>query len=233
MDAGAPDLGLDEVGLLADRVRRRLYDYIAAQPAPVSREDAANAAHLSRSLAAYHLDKLAAAGLLDVSYAHPEGRGGPGSGRPAKRYARSAREAAVSLPPRNYVMLANIIASAADAAAPPEFRTALAEAARREGRALGENEPDVGMALRTAGYEPVTDDEGGIVLRNCPFHSVVREHAELACGLNHAFVEGTLCGAGTDPARAELAPAEGRCCVVVHPETAAPLETATPSEERA
>jgi hypothetical protein len=50
---------------LDEPVRRRLYEYVADQDRPVSREEAAAAAGIGRTLAAYHLDKLAGVGLLE------------------------------------------------------------------------------------------------------------------------------------------------------------------------
>ena len=209
---------LEDVGLLNDAVRRRIYGFVVQQgTAAVTRDEAAAGAGISRTLAAYHLDKLAAAGLVDVDYARPSGRTGPGAGRPAKRYAWSRREVSVSFPPRNYSLLARILAEAADSGPTSEFRAALAAAAAEEGSALGRLNKDVWTTLTAAGYEPSTDDNGTIVLLNCPFHSVVQEHTDLVCSLNHAFVQGVLAGVGDDPDLAALAPCASRCCVVVHP----------------
>src|SRR3712207_6143504 len=94
---------------LDDPVRRRLYDYVAAHHAPVARDEAAAGVGLGRPLAAYHLDKLAAEGLLTVSYQRRSGRSGPGSGRPAKLYARSDREVCASVPPRDYGLAARLL----------------------------------------------------------------------------------------------------------------------------
>ena len=47
---------------LNDPVRRRLYEYVETRDKPVAREDAATVVGISRTLAAYHLDKLADAG---------------------------------------------------------------------------------------------------------------------------------------------------------------------------
>src|SRR2546425_2817228 len=54
---------------LGDPVRRRLYDYVARQHQPVGRDEAAAAVGISRSLAAYHLDRMVDDGLVDVSFA--------------------------------------------------------------------------------------------------------------------------------------------------------------------
>lgn len=218
MDTPDPNQYLGEVSLLTDDARRRLYQFVAGQDEAVTRDQAATATGISRTLAAYHLDKLAEAGLVQVSFARAPGRAGPGAGRPAKRYGRSSREIAVSFPPRSYSLLARMLATAADASPSGQFQAALATAAEQEGRALGEKATAIPDALTAAGYDPVTSMGGDIILRNCPFHSVVHEHTELVCTLNEAFIQGALEGVGADPRRAELSPCTGRCCVVIHPE---------------
>src|SRR6478735_9265198 len=100
---------LNGLSHLEDPVRRQLYQYVIESDGPVSREQAGAAASIGRTLAAYHLDKLAEAGLLTVSYQRPAGRGGPGAGRPAKLYTRAAREITVSVPPRDYELLARLL----------------------------------------------------------------------------------------------------------------------------
>lgn len=219
MNTPAPEGDLEDVRLLNDAVRRRVYGFVARQgTAPVTREEAAAATGISRTLAAYHLDKLAAAGLVDVDYARTSGRTGPGAGRPAKRYAWNRRDVSVSFPPRNYSLLAQILAEAAESSPAGEFRAALAASATQQGNALGRQADAVSAVLTAAGYEPAVEDDGTIVLRNCPFHSIVQEHTELVCALNHAFVQGALEGVGDDPNHAELSPREGRCCVVIRPD---------------
>src|SRR5262245_38638769 len=88
------------IGALADAVRRALYEYVVAQPDPVGREQAADAAGVALHTAKFHLDRLVDEGLLDVEFRRLGGRSGPGAGRPAKLYRRSARQWAVSLPSR-------------------------------------------------------------------------------------------------------------------------------------
>lgn len=218
MEERTPQDDSEVIGLLNDAVRRRVYGFVVQQgTVAVTREETAAAAGISRTLAAYHLDKLAAAGLVDVDYARASGRTGPGAGRPAKRYAWNRRDVAVSFPPRNYSLLAQILASAVDRGHDGALRAAIATAATEQGIALSRQAGAVMAALTTGGYEPEVDEDGTVVLRNCPFHSVVRDHTELVCELNRAFVQGTLDGVGDDPDRAELSPCEGRCCVIVRP----------------
>src|SRR2546426_659658 len=71
------------VAILADPVRRSLYVYVVGRHADVGRDEAARAVQVSRALAAFHLDKLVAAGLLETSYRRLTKRSGPGAGRPA------------------------------------------------------------------------------------------------------------------------------------------------------
>src|SRR3954451_18430124 len=93
---------LSALTALGEPVRRRLYDFVSARKAPVGRDEAAEGGGIGRSLAAYHLDKLAEQGLLTVAYERPGGRTGPGAGRPAKLYARAEREVTASVPARDY-----------------------------------------------------------------------------------------------------------------------------------
>jgi predicted ArsR family transcriptional regulator len=204
---------ISELSSLDDPVRRRLYEFVGARDEPVAREDAAAAVGISRTLAAYHLDKLADAGWLTTSYARPAGRGGPGAGRPAKRYARARRELTVSVPPRDYALLAGVLADAVAADDSGTVREAVARAARAAGRSAGG--PDLTAALRACGYEPAQTAEGHIELRNCPFHRLARDHTELVCGLNLHLVQGMLEAGGQPPARAVLAPRPDHCCVVL------------------
>nr|CRL76656.1 putative transcriptional regulator [Mycolicibacterium komanii] len=202
---------------LDDPIRRRLHEYVVERDEPVSREAAAAAAGIGRTLAAYHLDKLAEAGLLAVSYQRPAGRGGPGAGRPAKLYTRTAEEIVVSVPPRDYLLLARLLVASIEQDAAGAVRSALNTAARETGRqAAVDAGGDVVTALRDCGYLPQADADGCVTLRNCPFHSVAKDHLEVVCGLNLQLVEGVLDGSARPGAHAELSPRQGRCCVLVH-----------------
>jgi predicted ArsR family transcriptional regulator len=218
-DASATD-DLGALRLLDDPVRRRLYDWVVAQPDAVGREQAAAAVGVSRSLAAFHLDKLADAGLLDAGYRRLTGRVGPGAGRPARVYQRADREFTVTLPERRYAAAADLFASAlermGDGAPPP----ALADSAAKAGTELGATTSGSGSstdrliaALEASGYEPFADASGSIRLRNCPFHALVEEHRTLVCGTNLELARGVVAGAGATDWEARLDPQPGLCCV--------------------
>jgi predicted ArsR family transcriptional regulator len=210
---------VDALGTLTDATRRRLYEHVTRQSEPVSRDDAASAVGIGRTLAAYHLDRLADEGLLTVTFARRSGRTGPGAGRPAKLYTRAERELAVSAPPRDYALVARLLADAAAADASGHTRRSLVAAAAQLGREIAaevaEARPELEPLLRARGYEPFHDGEGILRLRNCPFHVVAQRHPGIVCEMNRALLEGLVGGlpaAGLDVA---LEPQPCCCCVAI------------------
>jgi predicted ArsR family transcriptional regulator len=212
------------VGLLDEPVRRRLYEFVAAQHGPVSREQAAAQAGISRPLAAYHLDKLVDHGLLAASFARPHGRTGPGAGRTAKFYVRAPEELTVSLPSRDYQLAADLLADAVEDDPQGTVRDHLLEGARAAGEraAAAAGPPDAGAdpaalmcVLKQRGYEPYVAPDGVIRLRNCPFHSLVERHRGLVCSMNLALLEGVVAGLGDACHRPSLDPTQAHCCVAI------------------
>ncbi len=105
------------VASLGDESRRTLFDFVASAGGAVSRDDAAAALGLPRSTASFQLDRLVQDGLLAVDFRKLGGRGGPGSGRPAKLYRAAVQEVAASVPDRNYDLAAELMVSAIEDAA--------------------------------------------------------------------------------------------------------------------
>jgi predicted ArsR family transcriptional regulator len=221
---GRPDLA--SLSSLDDPVRRRLYEVVTRQAAPVGRDEAASAAGVGRALAAYHLDKLVESGLLTASYQRPAGRSGPGAGRPAKLYARSDREFAVSVPPREYELAARLLVQVVESDRTSHSRVALRQAAHRLGAELGSGfradaavgevvGGDVEGVLAQQGYEPSLGDDGVIRLRNCPFHQLAERHRDVVCAMNLALVEGLVAGLGAEGWQPALDPRPGHCCVAI------------------
>lgn len=216
---------ISAIAALNEPIRRALYTYVAEQPGPVGRDEAAEAVGITRELAAFHLDKLLEEGLLDVEYRRLSGRSGPGAGRPAKLYHPSRRQVQVILPERRYELVAELMAEAleekeSDPAAALE-RAALrfgeslgAEARRHLGRRPSQKRLlDTACAvLRSHGFEPITV-EGEIRLRNCPFDAVVKEHIALVCGMNLSLAQGLVNGLGAEGVDVRLDPKPGACCV--------------------
>lgn len=217
------------VALLDEPNRRRLYEYVTSRPKAVGRDEAAVALGMGRELAAFHLDRLARAGLLDTEFRRIGERRGPGAGRPAKLYRRSSRELSVSLPGRDYKGAAEVFAEALDRlpgdisqhavgdVARERGRTLGVEARRKAGRRPGKRSLRAGLTelLGEAGYEPSREPESGAIrLQNCPYHALTAAHRDLTCGMNLAWGEGVLEGLGGSGLGAELAPEPGYCCVV-------------------
>jgi predicted ArsR family transcriptional regulator len=230
MDHADLDQQLTGLAGLGDPIRRALYRFVAGRGEPVSRDDAAQAAGISRPLAAYHLDKLIDDGLLEARYQHRGGRRGPGAGRPAKHYVRADRQLELSLPARDYAALAELLAGAVEADRSGAARTALNRAAASLGAQLGaeaatttaaDGDPDqvlavIRKALAARGYEPYEDSDGSIRLRNCPFDRIAAHHRQLVCGANHAMLQALTDRLDDDPpVRAVLDPQPGRCCVAL------------------
>lgn len=238
MDPTSTEGGFALLSSLADPTRRHLYLYVAARPDGVGRVEAAQEAGISRALAAFHLDRLIAEGLLVADYRRLTGRTGPGAGRPAKIYRRSEAEVSVSVPRRNHELLARLFAEAFSLDG--EAGASLQAAARSLGRAIGEqarrrvDEQDAGepaqplqavaAVLEAEGFVPSVDDEGRLVLCNCPFSPIAREYADLVCNANLAMIEGVASGLQVGGVRAQLQPPAGGCCVMLIAECSSPPE---------
>jgi predicted ArsR family transcriptional regulator len=221
---------VDGVAALAEPVRRELYLYVVAQPEPVSRDQASAGVGVARHTAKFHLDRLVEEGLLETDFKRLSGRQGPGAGRPTKRYRRSARQLTVALPERRYDLAGRLMAAAIDqsARAGTPVLDSLAHAAAEAGAVIGQQarqrvggRPNRAKRIDAAcaslaeyGYEPRITG-GDVVLNNCPFHSLAREHTDLVCGMNLTLVGAAVACLGDDGLTARLAPQPDRCCVVI------------------
>lgn len=222
MTSQSPD-DVAAVSLLQEPARRTLYDWVATQPEPVGREQAARAVGVTRALATFHLDKLVQAGLLEAGYRRLSGRVGPGAGRPARVYWRAEREFSVTVPERRYTRAAQVFVAAleriGDGGVPPELAGAAHDAGVELARAGTRGAPSTRLrrALEAAGYEPVSMDDGAIRLRNCPYDALVPEHRQLVCGTNLALAQGISDSAGATGLEPVLDPRPGFCCVAFQP----------------
>jgi predicted ArsR family transcriptional regulator len=213
------------VGLLADPTRRRLYLYLCERQEPVGREEAARDAGIKPRLAAFHLDRMADAGLLEVEFRRLSGRVGPGAGRPAKLYSISPRSFSVAIPQTRYALAASMMAAALSDGGPGAEGTeslqnvatavgeSLGDEVRRQARTKGARQEAVQRKLSQLGYEPQVQDSGEWTMRNCIFSELSASHRELVCPMNVAFVAGLLDGAHVRSLHAERWKAPPGCCV--------------------
>jgi len=229
------DEPITAIAALDDQLRRRMYAFIRQARRPVTRDEAAASVGISRKLAAFHLDKLVAAGLLRARYEFVgEVRK---AGRTPKVYEPSGTDVQVSIPPRQHDLLVGILLDAVlDEAGHETARESALRAARRHGKSIGAVERDTlrpgrlgterALTLAAAvverhGFEPARDTPACLRLRNCPFHPLAAKAPNLVCGINHAFLSGLLDGLHAQSVEAVLEPRAGECCVE--------LRSATPS----
>ncbi|OOC01759.1 helix-turn-helix transcriptional regulator [Amycolatopsis azurea] len=218
------------VAALDDDLRRGMYAYARRARRPVTRDEAAAAVGISRKLAAFHLDKLVAAGLLRFGF-----KAGPvvKVGRRPKVYEPVDEAIQVQIPVRRHEVLAGILAEAVLAEGSGETaRDAVLRVAGERGFAAGEEERArtrpgrLGVeraltvaegVLRRYGFEPSRDTATCVRLRNCPFHPLAGEAPELVCGINQAFLSGFLAGVRAGNVEAALVPGTAECCVELRP----------------
>jgi predicted ArsR family transcriptional regulator len=216
---------LTAVALLAEPTRRRLYLYLRERQEPVGREEAARHTGVKLRLVAFHLDRMAEAGLLEVEYRRLSGRVGPGAGRPAKVYSVSSRSFSVEVPQTRYALAASMMATALSAGGPgadgakslQDVATAAGESLggeiRRQARTKGARQEAVHRKLTQLGYEPQVQESGEWTLRNCIFAELSASHRELVCPMNAAFMTGLLDGARVRSLHVERRTAPPGCCV--------------------
>jgi predicted ArsR family transcriptional regulator len=217
----------DVAQVLAEPTRRTIFDAVRRARRALTRDEVSEETGINRRLTVFHLDRLAEAGLLSTDYARPDGRaGGPGAGRPAKRYLAGDIELDLTLPPRHYELATRVLARAITEA-PTNAVAGSLRSANDEGLRVGALRRPVGRpsakrqraavtdALTDLGYEPTPEDSQRLRLRNCPFRSAAAVAPELVCGMNHALVGGLVEGLGLDRTRVVLDPAPPNCCLTV------------------
>ncbi|RMI31335.1 helix-turn-helix transcriptional regulator [Nocardia stercoris] len=222
------DAAISAVAALGNELRRGMYRFARRLARPMTRDEVAEYAGISLELAAFHLDRLVEAGLLQARYEHVGLRPvGPAS----RVYEPTDTEVQVSLPERRHDLLARILMQAVltesgDENARDATVRVAADEGIRTGRELREQlHTDrvgaeralsiVANTLDQQGFEPAKTDDTCLRLRNCPFHPLATQAPELVCGLNYAYVAGLVHGLDADAIHAELVPVPGECCVEI------------------
>ena len=216
------------IAALDQPLRRDLYHLLADRE--VTRDEAAAALDVARSVAAFHLDKLVEAGVVAVRFERTSGRTGPGAGRPSKLYRLADDELSASIPERHYDLAGSLLAAAVAESTRTgrPVRECLREAARAAGRRIGDEASDAVRGARRSserrdavmavlaqhGYEPEAARRTEIALGNCPFHRLAEQERALVCGMNLDFLGGLIDGLeSTANLTARLDPEPGYCCV--------------------
>jgi predicted ArsR family transcriptional regulator len=224
-----PQDEVSRIALLDNPIRAALYRELVERDGWLGRDEAAELLEVPRSVAAFHLEKMADAGLLESRYVRTSGRTGPGAGRPSKLYRRSDRETSVSLPERRYSFVGHLLAAAVEQStrSGEDVGAIVTRLAAEKGKEIAERAggPRKRLAaealidvLKDIGYEPrIVKDE--ILLRNCPFHELSREHTELVCGMNLDLLRGLVEGISRGKMTPRLAPEPGMCCVRISKRT--------------
>ncbi len=227
--------------VMADGTRFSVYRHLVeAAPRPVSAQEVADRFHLHPNVARLHLNKLEEIGLV-VSDTERSGRGG----RPYRVYRPSGQSLHLSLPPRDYQLLSELLCQAL-ALLGDRGLEALEEVGRRHGREVARD-----AVRRLPPEDPLTEEallgavagvlsEQGLLARvapsergtvltlhNCSFAEVADRFPQLICRLCRGLVQGVLApGAGASPGEAAGAAVRGeesrakgdaRCAYVVAP----------------
>jgi predicted ArsR family transcriptional regulator len=58
--------------------------------------------------------------------------------------------------------------------------------------------------------------DSSVILVNCPFDALARDHTDLVCGMNLALLGAVADRVGDGTLTARLDPADDRCCVVLN-----------------
>lgn len=227
------DARIRAIAALDDELRSGMYTFIRAARRPVTRDEAAAAVGISRKLAAFHLDKLVDAGVLQADYQPVSGI--RKAGRAPKVYRPVDADIRVSIPSRQHDLLADILLDAVLANGTDnseDAQHAALRAAHERGHRIGAAERERARpgrlgaeraltltegVLHRHGFEPDRASSTCVRLGACPFHPLVTRAPEMVCGINHAFLTGVLDGLGAGAVEAVLDPSAGECCVEMRP----------------
>lgn len=138
-----------------------------------------------------------------------------------------AREVRVSLPHREFELVARVFARALTTEGGPDpvcdaaraLGTEMADEVRESaGRHTGSKNLTriVEEVLGEHGFEPFHNEGGNVRLRNCPFHLLSQEYTQLVCGMNLDVMQSLVEELGLERLEARLEPQPGTCCVAFH-----------------
>lgn len=193
---------------LGDPTRRGIFFAVRAAGREMGKDEVAAAVGIDRRLAGFHLDKLVEQGFLDADFRRGEGRGGPGAGRPPKRYRLAETEALMAVPERHYELLASLLLRAAAEGGSGSRQDVLERVGYEFGYEVGRAEAaaggsgpgasaseaiqDVVRLLTRYGFAARADGGEGLRACACPFEEIAFDDPERICGLDRAIWRGML-----------------------------------------
>ncbi len=211
------------VGGAGERPRRAaVIDTLREADAPLSAADVAGQIGVHVNTARFHLDALAAQGMIVRAVQQPSGPGRP-------RIVYAPRPGMDRGGIRSYRLLAQILLSHLSSAG-PDAGQAAGEAGRAWGRFLVDRPPPyqqltgqeatarLTVLLADLGFAPEprpgTSTPGVIRLRHCPFLELAEGYGQLVCRVHLGLMQGALAELRAPVTAAELEPfAEPGACV--------------------
>ncbi len=213
----APALSADEFSAavtaitssFGDPTRRRVFLFARSRPDGVTASEVATEVGLHANVARHHLDKLAAAGHLEVAAGRVAGSLGNGAGRPSKRYLAAAGDLPLEVRVRQDDLVLTLLARALEDLPRERAESMAEEVGVSYGRAmassvgLADGQRSVRSALHTvaaaltahgfAAHAERRGDALAIVSEHCPFGGadVV---SPVVCAVDRGIVRGMLEG---------------------------------------
>lgn len=195
----------DLAATLGDATRRGIYISVREAAEPVTAAAIADLFGIHANVARHHLDRLVTDGYLQVTRRRPEGRQGPGAGRPAKHYEPTHKEVSLQFPARRYDLLAELLVRVVQRVAPETAPVVAEEIGREYGREIAAEiglPEDAGFdiavqavakAMMGVGFDTQANaDDRVLVTSFCPFGQTAVDHPEIVCKLDQGIVKGLL-----------------------------------------
>jgi predicted ArsR family transcriptional regulator len=196
----------DLTSALGDPTRRAIYIAVRESADALTTSEVAELFSIHPNVARHHLDLLTADGYLAVSLPQPRS-GGPGAGRPAKRYEATSKEVTVHFAPRRFEMLVEMLIQILNEVHPPNVGAIAEKVGRSYGAELASEigatgEPGyegavkaVASAMTGLGFTIDPDPaEGQLLTSHCPFGEAATSHPEVICSLDRGIVAGLFGG---------------------------------------
>jgi predicted ArsR family transcriptional regulator len=195
----------DLTSALGDPTRRGIYIAVREAPEPATASQIADLFSIHPNVARHHLDRLAEDGYLEVTRRRPDGKSGPGAGRPAKCYTATAKEIELHFPARRYDLLSELLVRVIERIDPGNLSEIAADIGREYGKELADEvgAPEesgfdmavsaVARAMTGMGFATDPDaDTRRLLTSHCPFAATAVKHPEVVCSLDRGIVSGLM-----------------------------------------